>query len=108
MKRLTWRREARDKGLARICQGYRGFELWYDGYHIGDATNLARTFSDRFDPKEFYWRVFINETLGLTYENTTRTPVASIEDAKEQCEDYVRKALGLAPKRVKKETEKAD
>mgnify|MGYP001224007371 CR=1 FL=1 len=99
-KRLTWRREADEKGLRGVVQGERGFDLRYDGAEVG----TVRPRYDGWSRKRagYYWTAqSANPPVPLI--NTAGTPVATIEEAKAQCEAYVREHLGLPPRKPPKD-----
>jgi len=55
MPKLTFKKEASERGLARVCQGPRGYEIKLDGKRIGSiSANFQRIFF-------IYWS---NELLG--------------------------------------------
>ena len=86
---LRWKKEGREKGVAGVCQGPRGFDLMLDGVRVASVRFYQRTtkawWSARLDP----W---------LPIENTCRKPAASIEVAKEQAMTYVKTHLEAAIK----------
>lgn len=72
--RISWRRQKSETGLARACQGPRGWELWADGKcHIHIAYI-------RRDSSRLYWYGFD--------KNTSDAPVDTLEEAKTQAKAY--------------------
>lgn len=76
-----WRKEKREKGLAGVVQGVRGYELWErDGKRpIIYVAPLILGFN-RFSPVGWYW-------YGLG-QNTSASPVSSADEAKVQAMEY--------------------
>ncbi len=94
--KLTWSKQPSEQGLARVCQGPRGAILKLDGERVGYVYATR--------PSGWYW-VAINDTLGVTLFNSCasgRALTADLDTAKAECEDYVRKCLGMPENRGKK------
>ena len=68
-----WRRQKRATGLAGVCQGTRGFELW-DGNEC--LAHVAVTNRDRYADGPWYWYGFGQNTCG--------SPVPTAKEAKAQ------------------------
>lgn len=83
--RLTWRREPSETGLARVCQSPRGAILKCDGRDVAHIE-ACRVGYQRYDG--WYW---YTHAEGLPLHNSHATPVADIDQAKRECEDFVRK-----------------
>ena len=82
MGRLRWKREKRETGLAAIAAGPRGYF-----YHDGDkkyATVNAHG-------GKWYWVAGWNSNV--PHKNTYDNPCRSIEEAKQQASEYVKKHL---------------
>lgn len=87
---LRWKKEAREKGLAGVAQGPRGFDLMLDGVRVASVSYTDRS------AKKAWWCARMDPWLPL--ENTVRKPIASIEAAKEQALAYVKTHLDAAIK----------
>jgi hypothetical protein len=80
--RLTWKREERKTGLARVTQGERGYALRMDGEQIGAVYPFR---GRKRGAPGYYWTAWVN---GKT-ENTRENPLPTIEDAKAACKAWV-------------------
>lgn len=91
MPRLTWKREADEKGLGFIAQPPRGYIL-----NCGDMKDLAEVSMHRVSRLEYqgwYWVCSTNRELGIEHRNTHLTPVDTKEEAQAQAEAYIRPIL---------------
>lgn len=92
--RLTWSREPREKGLAAVCQGERGWHLKADGKMIGTVRPHYKGFSR--EKIGYYWYARSDE-LGIPVRNTAGIKhYATPEEAKEACKKYVLDCIGSA------------
>ncbi len=96
--RLTWKREPNETGLARVCQGKRGWDLRINGNRIA----MVRPWTKGFDRtvRGWYWYGG-SDALAVPRMNTCDSPTKTSEEACAECEAHVRKALGLPPKKIK-------
>ena len=80
-KPMRWRREARARGLAGVCQGWRGFELVSDGEVIAHVAG----FGDRYAPDRFYWYGLNTNTLWqkLTFGSVEEAKSHAMQSARE-------------------------
>lgn len=101
---MRWRKQKREHGLASVCQGKRGFELWHDKVKIASLAPWYEGLS-REETGLWYWyaRLDDNEGLGFSIQlmNTARKPVG-FEEAKSECEKYVRSFFDKYKKEQKK------
>jgi hypothetical protein len=79
-----WRKQKSETGLARVCQGPRGFELFEQGgsrpvIHVAPYTKGF----DKYTILGWYW-------YGMG-ENTHATPCETAEEAKTQAMEFYRK-----------------
>lgn len=88
--RMTWRKQPSETGLARVCQGPRGAVLKVDGEDVGRV--YARRVGGPGQYSGWYW-VARSDRLAVPLMNTSDSLVASLDEAKAACADYVRKAL---------------
>jgi hypothetical protein len=91
MPRLTWKREPVERGLAAVAQGPLGYELNFGPHKSIASVNAKSTGFHRY--QGWYWVAGANPDLGIAYRNTSATPKATIEEAKDEAEGYVRAAL---------------
>jgi len=77
MKR--WRKQPSATGLARICQGPKGYELRENGVTIAHVDTIAK---NRFTIVGWYWYGF--------GKNTYSNPVKTAEEAKAQVMAYLK------------------
>lgn len=82
--RLAWRKQPRERGLAAICQGERGYELRLAGETVMAVAPKTEPFN-RYVVTGWYW-------YGLG-ANTARVPVATPEIAKAQALQYAKAKL---------------
>jgi hypothetical protein len=84
---LHFRRVPREKGLAAICQGERGYYLFYGDEKVATVA-VYQLFST------YYWYARHDE-LGIPLKNTCVNGdlYASIDDAKAACRAYVNQCL---------------
>lgn len=92
--RLFWRREPREKGLAGVCQGERGYHLMFQGSRIG-SVNVRYGHGFSLTKEGYYWsaRLDVNGESKIPLKNTCNNFVPTIEQAKAECEAYVRSFL---------------
>lgn len=86
--RLTWSRQPNEKGLARVGQSTRGKDLKLLGCRIAYVRPFAA---------HWYWVAF-DTAKGIPLRNTAHEAVATMAEAQERCEAYVRECLKLPPK----------
>ena len=100
--KLTWRKEPNETGLAGVTQSPRGAELRLNGKEVGSVAAIRISFQVY---KGWYWLAGNEPTEELPFtiprRNTCGKPVDTMEEAKNRCEAFVRKHLGLPPKRPK-------
>lgn len=89
--RLRFKRQPGEQGLARVCQGPRGYELWYGDRHLGAAYHHTEGWGMRTG--KFYWAVGAYPELGIPHQNTHGEPVATMDEAKAALRAYVVKFL---------------
>ena len=76
-----WRKQPNEKGLAKIGQPKRGAELREDGVVIASVLPTDGLFYSGKDG--WYWYGF--------GQNTWKNPCATIQEAKDQVMDYIKK-----------------
>ena len=89
--RLTWKREADERGLAGTAQGPRGYEL-----NLGPHKAIIHVAMIRRNFNEYggWYYYGSSKELGIPHVNTASTPpFAALEDAKASAEKYVRECL---------------
>lgn len=80
--RLTWRKEPNETGLARVCQGPRGFELRHAGVRVGSVAPSTGMGNARYTINGWYcYGSWID--WGVPSINTCQTLVKTPEEAKE-------------------------
>lgn len=84
---LRWKRQPKDKGLAGVCQGERGFDLCENGITIGYVRPLFKGLSR--EKVGYYW-------YGCS-KNTSNVPVETIEEAKSKCLEHCKLMLSIDP-----------
>lgn len=92
MARLTWKHEPNEKGLARVGQGPRGYDLNFGEHKRIASVDMVRQGS-KFVYKGWYWSCASDDALGITHHNTASNPVETMDEAKEQAEAYIRSCL---------------
>lgn len=97
--RLTWSRQPNETGLARVCQGQRGKDLKLLGCRIAYVRPFGRLRALESEA-QWYWVAF-DTAKGIPLRNTANEPCATMEEAQERCESYVRECLGLPPKKLR-------
>lgn len=86
-KKLTWRKQPNNTGLARITQGPRGYGLWLEGRQVASVSHYP---IGHREYKGYYWSAPSNEPLGIKHRNTASTKVYDdIEEAKRECRAYI-------------------
>ena len=90
--RLTWRKQPNESGLARVGQGPRGAVLKVDGEDVGRVCANSVGFNEY---RGWYWTA-VDNAGRVPLKNTCDKPVAALDDAKRQCEAYVRKCIDNA------------
>lgn len=94
--RLRFERQPNEQGrLARVCQGARGYQLWYGDLCIGSADALYGNWPQR-EITGYYWGCATIAALGIEMRNTAYEPVATMEEAKDQLRAYVEDCLKRA------------
>lgn len=89
--RLTWSREPDERGLARICQGERGRVLKASGVPVAHVHPIHARYHGRAG---YYWWAGGD---GIDLANTFGVrEFATIAEAMEDCEQYVRSELEKA------------
>ncbi len=86
-KRLIWRRQLSERGLAPVCP----YQLFYGGESIGSVGHVRSGFTTH-SKEGYFWAA---RGDNVPWRNTAGAPLPTVEEAKEQCEDYVRFCLGL-------------
>lgn len=76
---LRWRRQPSEKGLALVCQGWRGYDLWRGEQRIASVRAIG---------VEFYW-------YGLGRNSTREQQFAypTVDDAKSAAMNAAKDAL---------------
>lgn len=85
--KLRWKRKPRETGLSSIGATPRGYE-----YHDGEKTYASISANGggwRSEQKGWYWVAFGE----VPYKNTCHSPCETVEQAKAEASDYVRKNL---------------
>lgn len=95
--RLTWRKFA-DNSFRRLPDGAR---LHLDGKHIASVSPVTTTRLGS-DVCGWMWSAPEDERLGISFRNTYAEPAADRDEAKDQCEAYIRQCLGLPQKKARK------
>lgn len=90
--RLTWKREPNETGLSRVAQAERGYDLRLNGETIAEVRPITR-YAYR-ETVGWYWYGY-SDLLGMGI-NTANKPCKTIEEAKQQCEEYCRRILDEA------------
>lgn len=73
---IRWKREPREKGLARVCQGTRGYQLWDGDKRVGNVAIATQKLADRYADGPWYWY--------CAGTNSHATPVPTADEAKKQ------------------------
>jgi hypothetical protein len=94
--RLSWRKEPNETGLRAVGQGPRGVELRVKGTRLATVSPLSAGWQSW---KGWYWVCPSNPSLGIKYCNTCSSPCETQDEAKEECEKYVRAAMCLPERR---------
>lgn len=96
--RLRWRREPSGRGIARIFQGKRGWELMIGKKKVAYVGVLYKRFSSNI--LGWYWWACVDESDGLGFVasliNTSNRPASTDEECKKLAEAYIRKCIGGA------------
>jgi hypothetical protein len=85
--RLTWRKQPNAKGLAKVAQAPRGAILRVDGE---DVVHVAAASAGWIQWSGWYWYTYSDK---FPFRNTSKTPVATLEDAKREAEAHIRENL---------------
>lgn len=93
--RITFKRDARETGLARVCQGPRGYEIRADGKRVGHVSPLC---PDRWIITGWYWYCAANDAMNIELRNTAKTPVKTVDEAKAQAKAYIVECLKASSK----------
>lgn len=98
--KITFKREERARGLARIGEGHRGYQINLDGERIGSIShaNPAAKPDWGWRPSESDpWFVSIASAGSIPHYNghseSPRALFLDLEDAKRWAKDYIRKHL---------------
>jgi hypothetical protein len=94
--RLTWKRQASETGLRCVAQGPRGAILSIDGTHAGTVSPRSTGFHEW---SGWYW--VAGWKSEVPHKNTSGRPVATLDEAKRDCEAYVRASLGMPAKKAR-------
>ena len=87
MKRLRWKKNLRETGLASVCSGPRGSK-----YHDGRLVYATVSASiERFQVNGWYW--VAGWDSGVPYKNTCFDLCETEDEAKKQASAYVKKHL---------------
>ena len=89
MKKLRWKKEPVQTGLARIGAGPRG-SIYHDGLYMY-ATVYASGGSWNQPFNGWYW--VAGWGTGIPHKNTCNTPCATEAEAKEEAEAYVKQHI---------------
>jgi len=89
--RFTWSKEKRPKGLAGIGSGPLGAVLKVDGEVVGRVH--PRCLGLKFQWDGWYW-VAVGKGVPLRNSYSEATFFDTVDDAKVDCEAYVRGCLG--------------
>lgn len=84
--RITFRKHANKTGLARVCQGPRGYDAKINGVVVASIYPLSVGFHEY---RGWYWACAKNESLGIEHRNTYATPTNTADEAKAQCKAYL-------------------
>lgn len=95
--RLTWKRQPNETGLRSVGQLERGWNLRADGVHVASVRPATRAFERA--TVGWWWSCPSDETRGIEWKNTASAPAKTPEEARDHCEDYVRKAMGLSARK---------
>lgn len=94
--RLTWKREARAKGLAGVCQGERGFDLYARTERgVEKIASVRPLYAGllRSGKRGYYWYAR-HDGLGVRLRNTaSEKPYATIVEAMAACLAYVQSEI---------------
>ena len=97
--RLTWRHQPDERGLAHAAQATRGLDLYYGDslrrVQVASVRPLMPDFSRQLTGWYWYAR---EDSLDIARFNSAQNPVATMEEAKQEAEAYVRSCLGMVPK----------
>jgi len=87
--RVTVKREENERGLARVCQGPRGFEIRIKGERVGHAM-WGRNFGQAYGSGYWFWYAG-SERYSVPRKNASDEPFETAEAARDACLAYVRK-----------------
>jgi hypothetical protein len=96
MQRITWKRVPREAGLAGI--GYnndRGWNIRVDGESVGAVGPTSAHLEN--GTRAWHWWASVNGKLRNSAAERRR--FCSPDEAAADCEDWVRQALGLPPRK---------
>lgn len=103
--KFTWKKNGKQTGLRAVAVvGPRGSKLRLDGEEVGSVSVFC---VNTREWSGWYWVAFHNPLLHIEYKNSCDTPAQTEEEAKAQCEAYIRKCLNLPPKKEKKNAVRA-
>lgn len=86
--RFTWKLQPHETGLRAVGAGPRSHDLRIDGARV--ATVGAVGGGWRGPVTGWYWYCPTDAARGIEHENTARSPVKTVEEAKAACEAYIR------------------
>lgn len=86
--RITVRRQERERGLAAVTQGPRGFDIRINGECVGHVR-WGHNFGKEQSSGYWYWWAQ-STRYGVPHKNTASEPSNSLELARDACRAYVR------------------
>lgn len=89
MKKLRWKKQEAERGLAGIGAPPRGF-IYHDGENTFASVN-ALGGGWHMPLKGWYW--VAGWSAGIPHKNTCGTPCETPEEAKKQAQEYVKANL---------------
>lgn len=98
--KITFKRREKERGLARVCSGHRGYEINLNGERIGSIDHDTEHKGSNWgwvplstDP----WTVCVSRHGSIPhYNGSAETPkklFLNLDDAKRWAKDYIRKHL---------------
>ena len=86
-----WRKDPMPTGLARVCAGVRGSDLF-----DGDLLLASVGYSDgKWNTKGWYWSCGSNGVLGIEHRNTAHDKVDTEKEAKAAAKKYIDSCLRI-------------
>jgi len=89
--KVTFRKQPNEPGLARVCQGPRGYVVSVDGIAVGNVSPLSRGFGSSVIG--WYWVVGTYPKYGIPLTNTYRSPKPTKEEARDECKAFIREHM---------------